>query len=216
MRKQYLNTSIIMKGKSKFYAYRLAGGNSGICESWVECEKLVKGREARYRSFRTKKEAEEWLAAGAEYEAKPGKEKTKLKPGIYFDAGTGRGEGVEVSVTDSGGNDLLKDILAKRLINKHGKHLIKDRKATNNYGELLAAKYALQLAIKKGVKRIFGDSNLVLKFWSRGIANHKTLPKKTLKLAGEVSELRKEFEQLGGRLEYVPGADNPADLGFHR
>jgi ribonuclease H-related protein len=205
-----------MKAKNKFYSYRLADGDSGICQSWIECEKIVKGREARYRSFDTKKEAEEWLAAGAEYEARPKREKTKLKPGIYFDAGTGRGEGVEISVTDSKGGDLLRDVLAKRLINKHGKHLIKDKKATNNYGELLAAKYALQLAIKNGVKSIFGDSRLVLDFWSKGIANHKTLPQKTLKLADEVSKLRKGFERLGGRMEYVPGGDNPADLGFHK
>lgn len=206
-----------MKSK-KYYACFIPEKNfQKVTDNWKDCEKLVSGvKGARYRSFNTKKEAEEWLEAGAEYETKPKKEKIKLKPGVYFDAGTGRGEGVEISVTDSKGNDLLKDVLAKRFINKHGKHLIKDKKATNNYGELLAAKYALQLAMKNSAKGIFGDSRLVLDFWSKGIANHKTLSKKTLKLAEEVSELRKEFEKSGGRMEYVPGGDNPADLGFHR
>lgn len=206
-----------MKSK-KFYACFIPEkGIKEITENWKDCEKLVSGvKGARYRSFNTRKEAKEWIEAGAEYEVRPKREKTKLKPGVYFDAGTGRGEGVEISVTDSKGNDLLKDILAKRFVNKHGKHLIKDKKATNNYGELLAAKYALQLAIKNGVKRVFGDSRLVLNFWSKGIANHKTLPKKTLTLAEEVKILREEFERMGGVMEFVPGGDNPADLGFHR
>jgi len=202
---------------NKYYACYVPDKNiEKITDNWKDCEKLVSGiKGARYKKFNNKKEAEEWLSAGAEYEVKI-RRRTKLWPGIYFDAGTGRGEGVEVSVTDSKGNDLLKDILAKRLINKHGKHLIKDKKSTNNYGELLAAKYALQIALQNGTKKIFGDSRLVLDFWSKGIANHKTLPRKTLKLAEEVSELREEFERSGGRMKHVPGGDNPADLGFHK
>jgi len=214
--------------KNRFYAYfllkeaGLPAGRQGICESWSECEKIVSGKDARYRGFKTKEEAEAWLMSGANYELKAKsfltgqvKLKAKLQPGIYFDAGTGRGDGVEISVTDSKGDDLLQEILEKKMINKHGKHLV-GGKVTNNYGELLAAKYALELAIKKGVKNIFGDSKLVINFWSKGIMNRKFLPKKTIALAGEVTKLRKEFESSGGKMKYVSGGDNPADLGFHR
>ena len=201
----------------KHYAYFFSESKQGICENWSECEKIVSGKDARYRSFKTKEEAEQWLAGGAEYDKKPLRLRLarKLQPGIYFDAGTGRGDGVEISVTDSKGKDLLKDILPKKLVNKYGKHLIKDN-VTNNYGELLACRYALELALKKKTKKVFGDSKLVVDFWSRGIVNHKLLPLKTLRLAEEVSELRNKFENAGGQLVHVSGDHNPADLGFHK
>jgi len=208
-----------MKDK-KYYAYFLLGkeglpaNRRGICESWVECENLVKGKDARYRGFKTRGEAQAWLDAGAQYEVKQ-KPKKKLTAGIYFDAGTGRGEGVEVSVTDSKGNDLLKDILPKKLLNIHGKHLIKEN-VTNNYGELLACKYALELALRQKTKKVFGDSKLVIDFWSKGIINRKLMPKKTIELAEEVTDLREQFENIGGKVGRVSGDHNPADLGFHR
>ncbi|MCX6702863.1 MAG: RNase H1/viroplasmin domain-containing protein, partial [Candidatus Wolfebacteria bacterium] len=78
----------------KYYAYLIPGsGDKGITENWKDCEKKVKGVEnARFKSFKAKKDAEEWLKQGADYEFK----KTQI-PGVYFDAGTGRGNGVEVS-----------------------------------------------------------------------------------------------------------------------
>jgi ribonuclease HI len=139
-----------------------------------------------------------------------------LETGIYFDAGTGRGNGVEISVTDERGTDLLGYVLAKKLINRHGKHKVRGRAVTNNYGELLACKYALQLALKRGAKKIFGDSRLVVDFWSLGIVKRKELPERTVRLADEVVKLRREFEVNGGVVIHISGDDNPADLGFHR
>ena len=101
----------------------------------------------------------------------------------------------------------------KKKINKYHKHLIKG--ATNNYGELLAGYYALKLALKSGVKNVFGDSKVVIDYWSKGIMREKLLPLRTKKLVKEVAELRKEFENSGGAMERVSGDDNPADLGFH-
>ena len=121
----------------KYYAFFLSEKNQGICENWKDCEKIVKGREARYRSFKTEDEAREWLEAGAQYESKVKSQKSKVNliPGIYFDAGTGRGMGVEISITDKKGINLLHKIMPKNKINRHGKHLIPDS-VTNNYGEL--------------------------------------------------------------------------------
>ncbi len=207
-----------MKEK-KYYAYFILGktslsaGRQGICDSWDECEKIVKGKDARYRGFKNREEAQSWLDVGAEYEVKV-KPKKKLAAGIYFDAGTGRGEGVEISVTDSKGNDLLQEVLSKKFLNAHGKHLIKDG-VTNNYGELLACKYALELALSQKTKKVFGDSKLVIDFWSKGIANRKLLSPKTLALVKEVAELRGQFEDAGGKVAHVSGDHNPADLGFH-
>jgi len=216
-----------MAGK-KYYAYRLAGGRAGVCDSWKDCEKIVSGRDARFKGFPSLSEAENWLSGGAKYELnsrksiKSVKSKVNLVPGIYFDAGTGRGNGVEISVTDLSGENLLHRVMAKSKINEFGKHHL-GKSFTNNYGELMACEQALKLAIKNLTKkihpeqsrRIFGDSKLVIEYWSRGYIKRNELPAATVKLADKVAVLRKEFESLGGEVGRVSGDDNPADLGFH-
>jgi len=141
------------KEKKKFYAYKLEDGLNGVADNWADCEKIVSGEpNAKFKGFSTREEAEAWLAAGADYNIKH----VALEKGIYFDAGTGRGRGVEVSVTDEKGNNLLHKILPKEMINQFGKHWIfKD--VTNNFGELLACKFALEIALKDGTKKVIGD-----------------------------------------------------------
>ncbi len=199
--------------KNKFYAYIIPGtGERGVTDSWRDCEKKVSGvRGARFQGFETETDARVWLRGGAEYEEK---KKLRLKSGIYFDAGTGRGAGVEVSVTDENGRDLLHLVLPKAKLNKFGKHPLRSRTATNNYGELLAAKFALEIALKKKIKHVFGDSALILNFWSKGKVR-KAIPQKTKALAAEVEILRRRFEKSGGRMAFISGDHNPADLGFH-
>lgn len=198
--------------KNNFYAYKLPSGEEGILSAWDETDKKVKGvYGARYRGFKTRPEAITWLKMGADYTIKRVK---KMKPGIYFDAGTGRGDGVEISVTDEKGKDLLHKVIHIKNINKHGKHLV-GKEFTNNYGELLAMKNALKLAIKEGVKTIYGDSKLVIDYWSKGFMKAKDLPRETLELIEEVRDLRETFEMLDGKVKRVSGDDNPADLGFH-
>lgn len=201
-----------MKVKNSYYAYiLLATGEKRVVESWAACERAVKGKEARFKGFMSRSGAEAWLASGARYESKPKQEKPVLEPGIYFDAGTGRGDGTEVSVTDLHGKDLLFKVLPKAKINKHGKHNVE---GTNNYGELLGCKFALQIALEDGVKKIFGDSRLVTDYWSKGFIK-KEIPAATRKLAFEVVELREQFEKAGGKIKHISGDHNPADLGFH-
>jgi viroplasmin and RNaseH domain-containing protein len=109
-----------MASRNTHYAYLLPDGKSGITESWAACEKIVRGwKGARYKGFTSRKEAADWLSSGALYDVKVS---IPAEKGIYFDAGTGRGEGVEVSVTDEKGADLLDKIISKELVNKHGKH----------------------------------------------------------------------------------------------
>ena len=202
--------------KRQHYGYFLPAKNQGgICDSWEECAKKVTGvTGARYRGFASLEAAESWLKGGAKYEESRARKKIVLLPGIYFDAGTGRGDGVEISVTNEKGDNLLQKILPKKKINKHGKHLIlKD--VTNNYGELLAMKHALELALKLGIKSIFGDSKLVIDFWSQGSIRRAQVEPETVRLAAEVQKLRSSFESRGGKVGRVSGADNPADLGFH-
>lgn len=212
----------------KYYAYFVPRTNkNGVTSEWRECEKnIVHERGARFRKFKTKAEAVEWLGRGADYGMQV--PKSWLAAGIYFDAGTGRGNGVEISVTDKHGNDLLGEVLPGSEVNRFGKHLIRGA-VTNNFGELLACRYALEIALRRGVKKVFGDSELVIRYWSKGRMKgaatptlpsmpsvKKTLPQKTIDLGFAVSKLRRKFESAGGSMQHISGEDNPADLGFHR
>lgn len=204
--------------KKKYYAYIISDEHlSGTTDDWAECERIVSGKSgARYKGFLTRKDAEDWLKRGGAYPQAKGTNKP-LPKAVYFDAGTGRGLGlVEVKVTDETGKSLLDNVLTPKMITRFGTHVITDREATNNYGELLAMKYALQIAAKEGIKKIFGDSKLVLSYWSKGRVKDHTLSDNAYDLIDEVAGLRKEFEADGGIVNYISGDDNPADLGFHR
>lgn len=198
--------------KNKYYAYFIPRtGESGVVDNWKDCEKMVKGEiGARFKGFLEKKEAQEWIKKGASYDSKK-----KLEHGIYFDAGTGRGKGVEVSVVDENSNNLLAGVLPKKKLNEFGKYLLRGGE-TNNYGELLACKFALEIAVKKKAKKIFGDSKLVINYWSKGFVKEENFSREFFELVDSVMDLRKKFEKKGGVIIHLPGKDNPADLGFHR
>lgn len=208
----------------KYYAYVIPKeGISGVTSGWDECSRIVSGKGgAKYKGFKTEEEAEAWLAAGANYEVKDRQVrewsgKKGLEKGVYFDSGTGRGLGlVEINVTDETGKSLLHKALPIQVITKFGTHMIVNRDATNNYGELLAMKYALLIAAQEGVKKIFGDSKLVLDYWSKGHIKKETFGQAWYDLVDEVTKLRKDFEKHAGSVSYISGDDNPADLGFHR
>jgi|WetSurMetagenome_2_1015567.scaffolds.fasta_scaffold271457_2 ribonuclease H-related protein len=194
--------------KKKYYAYSI-NGNEGITDSWPQCQKFVSGIVgAKYKGFESKSEAERWLEAGASYSLKH----IAGEKGIYFDAGTGSGNGTEINVSDESGSPLLEKVIDKKTLNKKGHY---STEGTNNYGELLACKYALEIALKEDIKKIFGDSKLILDYWSKGFIK-KEMPEETISLSNEVKKLRYRFEKEGGRIEHISGGSNPADLGFHR
>jgi len=197
--------------KKKYYAYSV-GDKKGIVDNWADCEKIVAGVPgAKFKGFVMQEEAEKWLDAGADYSIKH----IGLEPGIYFDAGTGAGNGVEVSVTDENGDSLLYKVLPEKDINERGFYLIPET-TTNNFGELLACKYALQIALDENCFKLFGDSKLVVEYWSKGYIKKDTVAQKTVELAQEVKKLRWKFEKNGGQINLISGSSNPADLGFHK
>jgi ribonuclease HI len=193
--------------KNKYYAYFLELENvKGIVNNWNDCFNIVNGKRALYKSFNNEEDAQKWLDNNCNY-------KKNLEKGIYFDAGTGRKQGVEVKVTDEKGNNLLGEYI-KEGLNEFGNYLLKN--VTNNYGELMGMYIAINIALKKNVMKIFGDSKLVIDYWSKGFIKRNRLPEKTVKLADMVKNLREKFEKKGGVIQYISGDINPADLGFHR
>ena len=210
-----------MTKNKKFYAYFIIDTNeNGILENWSDCQRKVSGKKARYKSFKTFLEAEKWLNSGANYEKK---EKTDLieqyseldRDAIYFDAGTGRGNGVEVRLTDFNGNSLLYKIMNEKNINEFGNYYVADTR-TNNFGELVGIYTAFVYAKKYGTKVICGDSSLIIEYWSKGRYNSSNLENDTIELIKKVTLMRHEFEKKGGTIKKISGDVNPADLGFHK
>ena len=199
----------------KFYAYYIvSSGKTGICDSWDICKNIVHGEKSRYKSFKTKNEAEEWLLGGAEY-IKKDEVKKNLPEGIYFDAGTGRGIGVEVRVTFKDGNSILNRYLPENRINEFGNFLM-PLGSTNNMGELAGINFAIEIAVKEGMFNIYGDSSLVIDYWSKGFIKKDNVTPKTYELALKVKKKREFFESIGGTITRISGDYNPADLGFHK
>lgn len=56
----------------------------------------------------------------------------------------------------------------------------------------------------------------MLEFWSQGRYHPEKLEKETVILIQDVIKKRKQFEALGGKISYISGDINPADLGFHK
>lgn len=206
--------------KKKVYAYYILDTNkSGIVFTWEECQNIVKGTKSRYKSFKNENDAIEWIKNGAEYESK-NKIKEELfqeldREAIYFDAGTGRGNGVEVKISDFDGNSLMGKILDSSKLNEFGNYYLSEGR-TNNYGELVGLFAALKYAEKYKRFTICGDSALVIEYWSKGRYNSENLDEDTISLIKKVTQMRKEFEMKKGKVEKISGDVNPADLGFHK
>ena len=214
--------------KQKYYAYFFDEKNNGIVDNWGECEKIVHGTKARYKSFIDKSVAQEWLDSGASYERNIGLNtpiNATLEKGIYFDAGTGRGIGVEVRITNENKENILDKIspsALKKLLkdttwikNEFGNIQVEPGK-TNNFGELIGFYFALNCAkiLKQNV--ISGDSRLVIDYWSLGRFHESNLESDTINYINKVILLRKEFEKNKGVVKHISGDINPADLGFHK
>jgi len=97
--------------KKKYYAYSV-NGKKGITDNWPECQKFVLGiNGAKFKGFESQEAAEAWLNAGADYKLK----NIAAEDGIYFDSGTGAGNGVEINVTDKIGKKLLQSFAERKI-----------------------------------------------------------------------------------------------------
>ncbi len=207
----------------KFYAYHTET-EDGIVGSWTECEQKIEGHKARYRSFPDRPSARKWLDGGARYEDRKAAKAEALRAfpdeAIFFDSGTGPGRGVELKVTDRDAAPMVHlagDLPDGTSLTKEGS-LVLGPGRTNNYGELLACFLAIRVAEQVGSKCVYGDSKLVLDYWSKWhISKEKRLTDPELvELARETSRARTRFERHKGELGHISGGLNPADLGFHR
>ena len=138
-----------MDNKVKMYAV-VFNGESRLFDNWDDCSSFVKGKSGvKYKKFASEQEANSWIVENLSVKTTSVEvaEKVYDPSIIYFDAGTGRGIGVEVRVTDSLGNSLINKIASNSsfidLCNRYG-FIVNDfgnvqlpKNFTNNYGEAL-------------------------------------------------------------------------------
>ena len=86
----------------------------------------------------------------------------------------------------------------------------------NNGAELLALYLSLKIALKYNYRVINCDSELLVKYWSKGIVNRGKIGESKLWYIDKAILLRTEFEKQGGKIIKISGDDNLADLGFHK
>ena len=173
---------------------------------------LSRGEDAkiRFKGFEDDNEADIWIDNCGFIPA-------KIEDGsICFDAGTGGGKGVRVRVTDVNGRMVDFEDTTQFKYDDEGNIQLEDGR-TNNYGELYALKLALEHAMKNDILNIYGDSTLVIMYWSVGRYNKEKMTNAdTIQLINEVSKLREDFKSKGGKVTWISGDRNPADLGYHR
>ena len=136
-----------MNNNIKLYAV-VNGFESRLFDNWDDCSNFVKGKSGvKYKKFASEQEANAWIMENLSVKTsfEEVAEKVYDPSIIYFDAGTGRGIGVEVRVTDSLGNSLINKIASNSsfidLCNRYG-FIVNDfgnvqlpKNFTNNYGE---------------------------------------------------------------------------------
>lgn len=139
------------------------------------------------------------------------------------------------SVTDEHGIDivknylhLFKDLELFDVTTSKGTYTIAEVKFNDvksqqvNGAELLGMIMSLRILLHeaKMYSTLGSDSNTIINFWSLNRVNVITAQKmdpKKREYIKECTSLRKKFErQLKGKIVKVPGASNPADLGYHK
>lgn len=206
--------------KFKVYAaYDPVSREVKMFDTWSLCESYVKGKPVKYKGFSNKNEAIEWIVEGLSLTQKndqPQIVESLDKNAVFCDSGKSGENPTEINVTNYVGYKLLHKIpIARNFGTPTDKGFLRlSPDKTNNYGELLAMYLSLIYALNEKLTKIYSDSKIIVDYWSLG--HCKIVDKETLELVGKTSALRKEFESLGGKIEWISGDINPADLGNHK
>ncbi len=190
--------------KKKFYAVAV-GTNPGIYESWSEAECQVKGvAGARYKSFKTRAEAEDWLQRGEDSSTAYGTQKRQYKSAVQTRTRSGSDEiilytdGGSINNPGPGGWGVVR-------LDQNGKAELSGgfRLTTNNRMELVACIKALESVGKTGKKiTLYSDSSYVVngieKGWAAGWQRNDW--KKSDGEPAKNSDLWEQLLELNGKL----------------
>ncbi|MCS6916062.1 MAG: ribonuclease H family protein [Chitinophagales bacterium] len=197
-----------MKQTGKYYVV-FTGRSTGIKRSWEACRKATSGFSgARYRSYRTKQEAEQALAEYRRQHLHHDTTKGPLVPSICVDAAC---------------NAVTGDMEYRGVLTETGKELFRKGpflQATNNIGEFLAIVHALAYCKKNHLNwPVYSDSQTALSWVSKKQARTKQQPTEANQevfhlLQRAESWLRQNsFSNPLLRWDTRRWGENPADFG---
>ncbi len=164
-----------MAKKQKYYVV-WAGNETGVFDSWAECQLQIKGYPgARYKSFPTRAAAEAAYHDGASEHIQYGKSK---KPDLrLLDLAEAPIEWESIAV-DAACSGNPGDMEYRGVDTKTGDEIFRVgpyRKGTNNVGEFLALVHALAYLKKHGKKDtpIYSDSKIAMGWVERKVIKTK-------------------------------------------
>lgn len=111
-------------------------------------------------------------------------------------------------------HDLLSDMTLVK-DEENNRYVIKTKfeNSHSDAGKLMSFVAALRIASKMGYKEIYLDSNLIITWWSKGKVRKETLDKMDevkKRYLQECIELRKKYEEKGGKIIKICEDDNKA------
>jgi len=126
------------------------------------------------------------------------------------------------SVVDHNNVDIIEvyqELLTDMVVCKEEtRYVIKEKfegLSHKDTGKLLSFVTALRIALKMGYKEIYIDSDLIMKWWSKGKVRKETLEKmdeRKQKYLKECIDLRKNYEEKGGKVVKICEDDNRAQF----
>ena len=157
---------IIQKMAKKKYYVVWVGETPGIYESWGECQLQIKGYpNAKYKSFKTKAEAEEASQGSSQHHVGVGAKKPKapaqmtdeVRAAINWDS-----MAVDAACSGNPGRMEYRGVDTKTQMEYF--RLGPFNRSTNNIGEFLALVHAIALLKKKGLEDmpIYSDSRTAM------------------------------------------------------
>ena len=164
-----------MAKNAKYYVV-WKGAKPGVYDSWKSCEAQVKGfPDARYKSFKTRKEAE------AAFSESPGHHISSRKPGATATSSvkqSARGilkNSISVDAACSGNPGVLEYRGVRTDTREELFHRGPFREGTNNIGEFLAIVHALAMLKRKedAATPIYSDSQIAQGWVRAGKARTK-------------------------------------------
>lgn len=155
-----------MSGSGGKYYVVWEGYDPGIYNSWAECQLQIKGYpNAKYKSFKSKIEAEEAFSGGAE-------SKSRSAPGKRVLSGDWKSKVPPGSITVDAACEGNPGVMEYRAVDPYsGKVIFHQgpfRNGTNNIGEFLALVHALAMLKKAGDAKtaVYTDSRTAMS-WLR-------------------------------------------------
>ena len=207
-----------MGSKKKYYAVK-AGHKPGIYETWDECKKNVDGYPgAQYKSFKTLKEAEDFLVTGYVYKERDTRTLEEVLEARAQEEKEDGSASEAVAYVDGSFNSETEEYSYGMVI-YHGGNVFEDSMCFNNpdmvslrniAGEIEGSMHAISYCLEHGIKSVDIYYDYIgIEKWAKG--EWKTNTKGT-------TDYKKYIDSVSGRIDirFVKVKGHSGEKGINR